>query len=54
MNLKISDTFKYRRLRAGHWWPQISVSFEGIAANKQDNAAAKFEHSDRDRQRETG
>ena len=22
-------------LRAGHWWPWISASFEGIAANKQ-------------------
>ena len=38
MNLKISnisDTFKYHGLSAGHWWLQISVSFEGIAANKQ-------------------
>ena len=33
MNLKISD-IKYCGLRAGHW-PWISVSFEGIAANKQ-------------------
>jgi hypothetical protein len=39
-------------LRAGHYWPWISVYFEGIAANKQGIdgqwppwavAAAKFE-----------